>query len=253
MPGQEISMLTLPTVNRVKQERDDLIQDGEILLGEPCAPYTLTRWTVNKREVEENNIEVYGSDVRKKLLEAQEELMHLETDEQLERKTREELVHKLVKANEPTNPSQTTAELRERVKYLQRCRHLLMWHDHATILGSGYILITITVLYDPLIFMNEAEYTAKTGKWMCNIQQVVEEPHIHMIAVGSPSVSDQLVIIGDRVDCLYELPDKVKSTQGMEVSDHLHFLQVINRHKALREGRSKGDTVNVVDVVCDQK
>jgi len=44
-----------------------------------------------------------------------------------------------------------------------------------------------------------------------------------MIAVGSPSVSDQLAIIGDRVDCLYELPTKIKSTKAMEVSDHLRF------------------------------
>lgn len=72
--------------------------------------------------------------------------MHLDT-EQVESKSREELVHMLVKANEATYPHQTTAELREQVKYLQRCRHLLMWHDHATILGSGYILITVTVLY----------------------------------------------------------------------------------------------------------
>ena len=43
-----------------------------------------------------------------------------------------------------------------------------------------------------------------------------------MIAVGSPSVSDQLAIIGDRVDCLYELPT-IKSTKAMEVSDHLRF------------------------------
>lgn len=49
------------------------------------------------------------SDVRK-LLEAQEELMHLDT-EQVESKSREELVHMVVKANEATYPHQTTAEL----------------------------------------------------------------------------------------------------------------------------------------------
>jgi len=245
MPGQEISIPTFPTVNRVKEEQDNLIQNGEILLGEPCAPYTLTRWTVNKGEVEENKVEVYSkriplTDVRKKLLEAQEELMHLDTDEQLENKSREELVHMLVKANEATHPHQTTAELREQVKHLQRCRHLLMRHDHATILGSGYILITVTVLYDPLVFMNDAEYMAKTGKRICNIQQVVEEPHIHMIAVGSLSVFDQLAIIGDRVDCLYELPTKIKSTKGMEVSDHLCFFAGDKPAQSFERGTQQG-------------
>jgi len=71
--------------------------------------------------------------------------------------------------------------------------------------------------------MNDAEYTAKTGKRICNVQQVVEEPHIHMIDVRSQSMSDQLAIIGDQLDCLYELPNKIKSTKGMEVSDHLCF------------------------------
>lgn len=103
----------------------------------PCAPYTLTRWTENNGEVQEKQVEIHGrkiplSDVRKKLLENQEDFMHLETDEQLESRLHDELIHKLAKANVAINPSQTTAELRDRIKYLQRCRHLLMWHGHAT-------------------------------------------------------------------------------------------------------------------------
>jgi len=66
------------------------------------------------------------TDVRKKLLEAQEEHMHLDTDEKLDSKSWEELVHMLMKANEATHPHQTTAEFWEQVKHLQRCRHLLM-------------------------------------------------------------------------------------------------------------------------------
>lgn len=70
------------------------------------------------------------------------------------------------------------------------------------------------MLYDPAVFMNEAEYQAKTGKKIGN-QQVVEEPRVHLIAVGSPSVFDKLAIIGDRVDCLYDLPNKIPSSKGM--------------------------------------
>jgi len=57
MPRQETSISIFPTINKVKQEWDN---HGEILLSEPCARYTLTGWTVNKGEVEENKVEVCG-------------------------------------------------------------------------------------------------------------------------------------------------------------------------------------------------
>ena len=47
--------------------------------------------------------------------------------------------------------------LDENVKHsrAQRTRTLAFWHDHATILGHGYILMTVHVIYDTAVFMQE--------------------------------------------------------------------------------------------------
>ena len=58
-------------------------------------------------------------------------------------------------------------ELKLMLKTAQRTRTLAFWHDHATILGHGYILMTVHVIYDTAVFMQD-----KNG----NIQTVVEEP-----------------------------------------------------------------------------
>ena len=39
----------------------------------------------------------------------------------------------------------------EALKNAQRCRFLVFWHDHSTILKSGYLLVIVHVLYDPCV------------------------------------------------------------------------------------------------------
>lgn len=53
-------------------------------------------------------------------------------------------------------------------------------------------------------------------------------------------MSDQLAIIGDRGDCLYELPTKIKSTKGMEVSDHLHSFAGDKPAQSFEKGTQQG-------------
>ena len=73
-------------------------------------------------------------------------------------------------------------ELRERVRCLQRSRTILFWHDHSTILGCGYVLVTVQVVYDRAVFMSESEYFAATGKVSFNLQQLIEEPELYLVA-----------------------------------------------------------------------
>lgn len=122
-----------------------------------------------------------------------------------------------------TDPTVSTECLKEKVRELQRSRNLLLWHDHGTVVGCSYIMITVSVLYDPAMFLSNDEYNAKTGKSIHNIQEQVEQPHLYTLAASSSSISDQLALIADRVDCLDDLPKVVKTSEGVEVTDHLVF------------------------------
>ena len=61
-----------------------------------------------------------------------------------------------------------------------------MWHDHST---RHY---AIWVIYDPAIFLTAQGHAAKSGKSVQNIQEVIEQPVIYMMAPSSSSPVDQL-------------------------------------------------------------
>lgn len=48
-------------------------------------------------------------------------------------------------------------ELRELLFRTEKTQSLCMWHDHATILKMGFVMITVHVMYDSLVF-----YTIKS-------------------------------------------------------------------------------------------
>lgn len=73
MPGGEISVPCHKTVDTIKGDWASMIESGELTLGEPCAPYTITKYAIINGEVQQSEIDVYGHKVsllhiRKKLL-----------------------------------------------------------------------------------------------------------------------------------------------------------------------------------------
>ena len=99
-----------------------------------------------------------------------------------------------------------------------------MWHDHATILGKGFFLVTLHALYDKAVFLNEKECEDIAKQKIDGIQHKVEEPYIHMITAGS-SLEDEAALILDRVECLSEMKNPVKTSTGIMVTDIVHFLR----------------------------
>ena len=136
--GGEISTPCLPTVQKIMEDKQQLIESGELLLGEPCTPYTATKSTVTSTgEIKFETIQIYGRkiplhDLRKVLL----------------------------------------------AKHEKCTRHLALWHDHSTILHTGYILFAVWILYDRKVFMTE-EYVSLSGQQISNLQEIIEEPVIY--------------------------------------------------------------------------
>ena len=228
LPGNEVSMPCLPTTNIIKEEINSLIETGQLRLGEPCAPYTLIKSSVVEGVVERTNSIVYGrkiplTEIRNKLNRKHEKFMHLLGDDEIDVMTVSELRSHISRVEEVT-PIASSDILKSRLKSLQRTRHLALWHDHSSILGAGYLLMTVHVLYDSAVFLNNNEYTARTGEILPNhIQEIVEEPELYMLCLSSSSPSDQVATIADRLDCLSDLKNPTKSSLGIEIYDKLLF------------------------------
>ena len=56
-----------------------------------------------------------------------------------------------------------------------------------------------------------------------NIQGIIEEPEIHVIALSSSSPEDQAALISDRKECLKELTLKLTTQDGIEIKDYSSF------------------------------
>lgn len=65
-------------------------------------------------------------------------------------------------------------QLQAKLAVLQCTRTLAIWLDHSTILQTGYILLAIYVIYDPVVFLMEDEYKSKRGQPITNLQAVIE-------------------------------------------------------------------------------
>lgn len=98
-------------------------------------------------------------------------------------------------------------------------RSLCFWHDHATILKMGFILITIHVMYDPLVFFTDEEYRACNSGARVSIQAEVEMPEIYLLSAGSSSIEDQASLVGDRMSCLLDLRYPMQTESGIMVTD----------------------------------
>ena len=145
-------------------------------LGEPCYPQTLHKYTIKNGELQQSEAVVYGRkicvlEIREKLLHKHESIMHLQNDEEIAGLTKNCLLELYKKLNIHLPDDFSEENLRDTLKQYERTRNIAIWHDHSTILGKGYILLTAKVLYDPAIFQS-----GKAGAQ--SIQAYVEEPEI---------------------------------------------------------------------------
>ena len=150
--------------------------------------------------------------------------------------------------------NKTHSELYRELAGTQRNRSLVMWHDQATILGSGFLLITVHIMYNPAVFLTDTEYEEK-HKIKVDIQSIVEQPEIHLLSLGSLSIADQAAVVGDRRSCLFDLPTPL-TTRGVAVHDNLRVFT--GDHPALQfergtqqGGKYKCGTCGCVDKKLD--
>ena len=63
--------------------------------------------------------------------------------------------------------------LTERLKKLERTQHLSLWHDHSVVLSRGYMIVTLSVIFDEAVFDVSLYDERKHG---VKLQEYVEQP-----------------------------------------------------------------------------
>ena len=112
--------------------------------------------------------------LRQQMLKDQEQYMRLQPDEQIQELPEEELrANTLV----PVSSTASKSELNKSCTQSQRNRTLMIWHDHASILGVGYVMITVNMRQ----FFLTTEECREKGITVCNLQSVVEQPYVYLV------------------------------------------------------------------------
>ena len=181
-----------------------MINEGRFSLGEECE---LTKYIPNNGTVVPQDVMVQGRKIplykpRQKLLQKHSAYMRLDTVNTMKR---EQLTTKLKGLRYLDLATMSTECLRKQLQSAQTSRSLCLWHDHATILKTGFIMITVHVMYDPIVFLTDEEYNqGHPGKNIC-VQAEVEQPEIYLLATRSSCVEDQAALVGDRLEYLPNL------------------------------------------------
>ena len=104
--------------------------------------------------------------------------MHLHTDREISEMSDFQLREKLMQKNIRIPEDTCIESVREKLKQTEQTRTIAVWHDHATILGHGYVLVTAKIIYDTAVFKLNSDIPPTSQ--VKNIQAFVEEPEIHI-------------------------------------------------------------------------
>ena len=208
LPGtrNKVSVPSNPPIRAVEADIQTMISSGRFTLGEECVPYTITRYTMVDGIMTPHNLTIQArkiplTQIRQQLLNRHQKYMRLTPESTIMAMSKQELTKKL----DLKSSSMSEDDLRQLLLQRERSRSLCMWYDHGTILKTGFIMVTVHVLYDPITFYTNIDYQELNPGVDVNIQSEVEQPEIHLLAVGSSSVHDQAALIGDRLSCIQEL------------------------------------------------
>ena len=166
--------------------------------------------------------------------------MRKRSDEVFDNMGRESIIENLQKLNEVQSSGLNLERnyLRNRLKSLKMTGHLMCWHDSSPISGHGYIVITISVMFDVAAFFSDEEYFLKYGENIC-IQSIVERPSLY-INERCPSNDQQLLYSDIRLEDISLLRENLKTSDGIPTRDKMRILKGDSPARQFKAGRQKG-------------
>ena len=120
----------------------------------------------------------------------------------------------------------------------------MVWSDPSSIMNHGHILLTVNALYDPAFYYTSQELHEKA------VQELVEKPHIYVIARCRHITEDQLLYSETRLEDIRQLDVQVASApKSLALRIYADFSMVTIPHKRSKLGSRLVVVMGVVDAV----
>ncbi|CAB3995643.1 Hypothetical predicted protein [Paramuricea clavata] len=243
--GGEITVATPQSIDSVKAELRGKILLGEYSVGQQIAPRKYEKMVLNDNgEIVKTEFVVEGRkqpliEIRERTLKNQEKFMRHRADDEYGIMTHES-VTTLLKAIDEYNEGESLKSMQNRLKDIERTRHIRIRHDLSTIANHGHLVFMVSSLYDPAVHYTNAEYQNLTGCKKVDVQTKVETPEVYIVARSGSSDVEQLTYIDTRLECLEDLSVKLQTNAGNVVNDIMRFFHGDSPARQLESGQQKG-------------
>ena len=232
------------TNERVKELLKEQILAGKYKLGELIVPQIFEKVTFKNNELITEEVVIRGrmislDEIRNDMLIAQKKCMRLTTDSEFDQLDREAVKNRLKNIHEfqIEDNNKTTEELCNTLKKYERSRNLMFWHDGSSLSSHGHILMLVSSIYDPAVYLTDDEYSAKYSSKI-NVQSRVEKPHLYILA-RCPSTDQQLLYTEERINDILKLKDPV-TVDGIEINDTMRNFKGDHPASQFEAGQRKG-------------
>ena len=223
----------------VTERLREKMKNGEYIIEELIVPLKFIKTTLCGNRIEKEEVEISGRKIdityiRKKLLEKNEKFMRKRSDEVFGNMDTESIIENLQKLSgvQSSGLNLETNGLRNRLKSLERTRHLIYWND-------GYIVIITTVMFNVAVFLSDEEYFLKYGENIY-VQSIVEKPSVYIIGRG-PSNDQQILHSGIRLADISLLRENLETSDGILIRDKLWIFKGDSPSRQFQAGEQKGE------------
>ena len=93
----------------------------------------------------------------------------------------------------------------------------MTWSDHSSIMDHGHLLLTVSEICDPAFYYTSEELHGK------NVQELVQKPHIYIMAKSRDTTEDQMLYSETRPEDINELKNQLLSSQKVSTKDICRF------------------------------
>ena len=218
--NKSISMPVEETNDEVMRQLKQKIALGTYQVGNLIVPQVFEKVAIRDGRIIYEKVTIVDRkipllEIRKELLDKNDKYMRLQTNDELEHLSKDHLIISLKQINEFTCTDQhlNSEALIKKLKKLERTRHLMMWHDCATVGGHSYLSMMIACMYDPACYLTDTEYEQKCNI-SSNVQAIVEKPRIYILA-QSPSNDQQVLYSQERLEDITALNKKIKTKNNI--------------------------------------
>ena len=134
---------------------------------------------------------------------------------------------------------ESASKSKDKLKEIERKRHLMVWGDNSTLLNHGHILLTVSAVYDEALYYTNEEMKGR-GQESIDVQSLVERPHVYILGRCGSSEVEQLSNINTRKACLQTMDAKVTTSGGIQITDTMLFFHGDGPQQQYEAGEQKG-------------